>query len=189
MNKLTKGSLGKVDLTASSTYNTRENTLKAAKDRKMSAIISKPIFDFEMLVSGNANYPKIAAALSEVGQFYPDFKSWFYFTFRHGLNLGERKILLAHSNGDISAISLLKDTPEEKKICTFFVLPEYRFMGLSTSLMERSLAALGGNNVSITVAEERNEDLKGTLSANEFFLADARTGAYRDEKIEFFYRR
>ena len=184
-----KGLIGGFDLTVCPTYNTRASTLQVAKDRNMSAIISKPIFDFEMLGSGNANYPKIAAALSEVGQFYPDFKNWFYFTFRRGLNISERKILIAHSSGDISAIALIKDTPEEKKICTFFVLPEYRHMGLSTFLMRKSLAALGDNNISITVAEERNEDLARVLLANNFFLADARTSVYRDGKTEFFYRR
>lgn len=155
----------------------------------MTAIMSKPSFDFEVVESSRVNYPRIAKALSEVSPLYPGFRNWLYFIFRPGVSRGERKILIAYCGGNLSAISLLKDTQEEKKICTFYVLPEYRFRGLSSILMDRSLAELSDKEVAITVSEERNCDLERILLSNGFSLSEKRISVYRDDKAEFFYKR
>lgn len=155
----------------------------------MLALISKPKFDFEILKSGDLHFSEVAAVLSDVGQYYPNFKEWLYFTFRSGMNSNERKILVAHDGGSMSGLALLKDTAGEKKICTFFILPEYRGQSLGMELMRRSLLELAERNIFITVAEERQKELSPILVASGFTLDSTLANHYRKERTEFFYSR
>jgi GNAT superfamily N-acetyltransferase len=105
------------------------------------------------------------------------------------MNSHERKILVAHDGGSMSGLALLKDTADEKKICTFFILPEYRGQNLGKELMQRSLRELAERDISITVAEERREELSPILVANGFTLEKKVVNHYRKERTEFFYSR
>lgn len=152
----------------------------------MLAIISKATADFEIIES-DLHFKKIAASLSDVSAFYPEFKSWLYFTFRAGMFVGERKVLVAHSDGNIAGLSLLKNSISEKKICTFYVLPEYRYEGIGRSLMHKSMQTLGHSDIGISVSEERNDELSPLLRSCGFSLDSVLSGHYRSEKSEFFY--
>jgi ribosomal protein S18 acetylase RimI-like enzyme len=151
------------------------------------AIISKATADFEIIES-DLHFKKIAASLADVSAYYPEFKSWLYFTFRAGIYVGERKILVAHSDGDIAGLALLKNSISEKKICTFYVLPEYRDDGVGRSLMHKSLQTLGHNDIGISVSEERHSELSPLLRSCGFSLDSVLPGRYRNEKSEFFYQ-
>lgn len=157
------------------------------KDKKMPAIISKPNFDFEIIESFDRNFFNIATALSSVSSYYPNFKEWLFFTFNKGLRSGERKILLAHNGADICAVSLLKATDHENKICTFFVLPEFRERGLGRALMNRSLCELSGKSSIITVAQERHSELRPLLIESNFGLTEESLDMYRPGKLELIY--
>ncbi len=189
MSLLVANNLSKFGSNTKFYYENHSKYLTPSKDKTMTAIISKASFDFEVVEDSRVNYLKISKALFEIGHLYPNFKNWLYFTFRPGVIIGDRKILIAHCDGNLSAISLLKNTQEEKKICTFYVLPDYRFKGLSSTLMDKSLSELSGGEISITVSEERNCDLERILLANEFTLSEEHTGIYRHNKTEFFYKR
>lgn len=153
----------------------------------MPAIISKPNFDFEIIESLDRNFLNIAAALSSVSPYYPNFKEWLFFNFNKGLRSGERKILLAHNGTDICAVSLLKLTDNENKICTFFVRPDFRERGLGRILMSRSLCELSGKSSIITVAEERHSELSPLLIESNFGLVEESLGIYRPGKLELIY--
>jgi len=157
------------------------------EDEKMSAIISKPAFDFEIVEHTGYSFPDIAASLSGVSPYYPNFKEWLFFTFSKSFRSGERRILMAHNGTDVCALSLLKATEDESKICTFFVLPEFRGRGLGRELMGRSLYSLKGGATIITVAEERHSELRPLLVESGFGVFEESLGAYRPDKIEFFY--
>lgn len=152
----------------------------------MLAIISKAHADFEIIES-DLHFKEIAASLANVSEYYPEFKSWLYFTFRAGLHKQERKILVAHSNGQIAGLSLLKNAFDEKKICTFYVLPEHREDGLGRKLMQESLRILGHRDLGISVCEERNGELSPLLRSCGFSLESIVSGHYRANKDEFFY--
>ncbi|HEC1609922.1 GNAT family N-acetyltransferase [Pseudomonas aeruginosa] len=151
------------------------------------AIISKANFDLE-IIEGELPTKEIAASLADVGSLYPGFKSWLYFTFRAGMNKNQRKIIIAHRNGIIAGLSLLKKTTEEKKICTFYVLPEYRGYGLGGELMNESVRHLDHKDIGITVSEERHNELSPLLISSGFTLESIKPGHYRNGKDEIFYK-
>lgn len=153
----------------------------------MLAIISKATFDFE-IIERDLPAKEIAASLADVGSLYPGFKNWLYFTFRAGLINNQRKIIVAHQNGEVAGISLLKKTIEEKKICTFYVLPEFRGYGLGCDLMSESLRILDHSDIGITVSEERHGELSPLLSASGFTLMKVNPDYYRNGKDEIFYK-
>ncbi|NBA84044.1 GNAT family N-acetyltransferase [Pseudomonas putida] len=153
----------------------------------MLAKISKAKFDFEIIES-NLPVKEIAVSLADVGLLYPGFKNWLYFTFRAGMINNQRKIIVAHQNGEVAGLSLLKNTVEEKKICTFYVLPEFRGYGLGGDLMSKSLQILDRNGIEITVSEERHEELSPLLSSSGFTLVSVKSDYYRNGKDEIFYK-
>lgn len=155
----------------------------------MSNIILKPKFNFEVQEIAKADLKEILKTLSHVEQYYPNFKNWLYSNFSQKNYLNDRKIVIAHSDGALSGLALLKDAYYEKKICSFYVSPNYREKGLGVSLMEKSLEELGRYDISITVAEERNLELKQLLTNSSFCLDKEEVGIYRTGKTEFFYSR
>ncbi|WP_343582568.1 GNAT family N-acetyltransferase [Pseudomonas sp.] len=153
----------------------------------MNAILQIPNPRFELMSERDIAFDCIASCLESVAAHYPGFKEWLYFTFRTGLIQGKRSVLLARSNNDVMGLSLLKHDGLEKKICTFFVLPEYRGIGVARELMNHSLSNLGEANIGITVSEERNDELYPLLASKGFTLHKAVAGYYRNSKIENFY--
>ena len=81
----------------------------------MITLNSKPKVLFEHLESKDIKYSDIAKYLSAVGGYYPNFKSWLYFTFRKEMIEGKRSIVIAHYGDSLAGLSLLKHTVDEKK--------------------------------------------------------------------------
>ncbi|MEX5686642.1 GNAT family N-acetyltransferase [Pseudomonas silesiensis] len=152
----------------------------------MLAIISKAKLDFE-IIEGDFPIKGIAASLADAGSLYPGFKSWLYFTFRAGMINNQRKIIVAHHNGEVAGLSLIKKNLEEKKICTFYVRPEFRGCGLGGELMSESLRILDHNDIGITVSEERNDELYPLLNSSGFTVVSKKSDYYRSGKAEIFY--
>lgn len=133
------------------------------------------------------NFKYIANHLAAVGKLYPDFKDWLYMTFRPGYLDGTRSMLICDHESQISGLALLKNDLSEKKICTFYVSPEFRGQGIGTELMKRSVQALGEREICITVPEERSLELYPTLNSSGFKVTAAVDGMYRSGKIENIY--
>ena len=72
---------------------------------------------------------KIAQELEPLNFIYPDFKDWLTQKVFKQLNTDMRKIFVAQENEIICGILILKDTDEEKKICTLRVTPRYSRLG------------------------------------------------------------
>lgn len=153
----------------------------------MIALNSKPKVIFEHLGCNNAKFSDIAKSLSTVGGYYPSFKNWLYFTFRKELIEGKRSIVIARDGNSLAGLSLLKHTIDEKKICTFYILPPYRENGVGDMLMDESTSYLGGKDIKITVAEERNQELCPLLKSKGFSIENKVSGYYRDNVDEYFY--
>lgn len=123
--------------------------------------------------------------LEQIACFYPDFHAWLNFTFVSQLNSGKRNVLIVKENGKIAGISLLKNTEEEQKICTFFVAPPFQGKGYGKALMEKSLSLLKAPT-KITVCEERWGEMRQFLGMYNFQLYAEVSGYYRQDYIEYF---
>ena len=153
----------------------------------MIALNSKSKVLFEHLESKDIKFSGIAKSLSTVGGYYPNFKSWLYFTFRKEMIEGKRSIIIAHDGNSLAGLSLLKYTIDEKKICTFYVLPPFRGNGVGDMLMDESTSYLGDKDIKITVAEEHNQELYPLLKSKGFSIENKVSGYYRDNVDEYFY--
>lgn len=137
--------------------------------------------------ASDMNFKYIANYLTAAGKLYPDFKNWLYMTFRPGYLDGTRSILICDHESQISGVALLKKDLSEKKICTFYVSPEFRGQGIGSELMKRSVQALGEKDICITVPEERSLELYPTLNNSGFKITSAVDGMYRPGKTENIY--
>jgi|SRR5690606_34984634 len=120
---------------------------------------------------------------------YPEIKEWYWNVFAMGFASNEREVLIAKdSSGQFAGFSLLKNSQFEKKICTFYILPEFRESGLAKQLMPVSIEMLGQKNIGITVSESVDGILNRLLSANDFVVENTEIGLYLPTQKEFIYK-
>lgn len=153
----------------------------------MIGVIIKPSFKIE-LAEKDFDVSKIAPALKNVAPLYPNFNIWFNNKFLRNFYIRNRDILVAHNGQEICGISLLKKSLEENKICTFYVMPEFKGRELGSKLLEKSLNYFDDNEVLISVSNERLSELYPTLSSKGFVLDSCVEHMYRNENIEHFFK-
>ena len=78
-----------------------------------------------------------------IRDYYPNHRNWFIKKQLPGvINGNERDILFVRDPENLDNIigmTCIKNTKEEKKLCTLFVSPEFRGKGIGSSLMEEAL--------------------------------------------------
>lgn len=143
-------------------------------------------FEFEVLQ--DVDFQSIRGFLGDVAPLYPNFDAWFYFKFCRNLASGQRKMAIAHDGSQMLGVALLKQDLYESKICTFYVSPEFRGLGVGCELMDLALNTLDDSNAFITVSDERKEELTPLLSSRGFRITSSQEGLYRDLCTEHFFR-
>lgn len=119
---------------------------------------------------------------------YPNIKSWYKNIFAQGLKNNEREVIFVREkSGAFAGFSLLKNTFDEKKICTFFILPEFRESGIGKKMLPIAMDLIGGKNVGITVSESVNSSLEPLLLKNSFTLDSEESGLYLPNSKELLY--
>lgn len=84
---------------------------------------------------------------------YKERFTWYWKKVVPDIIRGTRNIFLAIIDDDIAGCAILKGEETEKKICTLFVLDEYRNNGIATALLEESFKFLGTTTPLITIPE------------------------------------
>lgn len=131
---------------------------------------------------------------------YPDFYKWYHNKVLKELKQknGRREILLSISTVKleseevntkkiISGIVVLKNYENEKKICTFRVIPDFYRTGLSSLLMDESMKFLKTKTPLITISENRVELFENILARYEFKLSQKLPDYYKKGLTEFVY--
>lgn len=132
-------------------------------------------------------YEDILTLTMSVNDTYSGYTDWYKNVFLPGLKKGERMYVVAQDeNENLAGCVLIKNTNDEKKICTLFVNQSFRKQGLATLLMEVSLKELGEHPL-ITVSSKNIFQLKPLLDKMGFHLSDKRKGAYGAEDTEFYF--
>ena len=115
---------------------------------KLSRIVdSQPLFDFY--------FDAIYHTIHLVGKGYPGFDEWFFDKVKNGLIDGDREVIVFVQKRYIAGIAVLKNTQEEKKICTLRVLEKFQRNGIGKSLISQSLEILGTETPLITVSSSK----------------------------------
>ena len=99
----------------------------------------------------------------DVGWFYPNYGKWYHETFLPDLERGHRSYIVSARGQTLTGCCLLKNTPEEQKICTLYVSRDYRRQGIGSDLMTAALQELKGTPI-ITVSQGLLPELAPFLS-------------------------
>ena len=114
---------------------------------------------------------------------YPGYKDWFS---KHiiGCFKNERTILYTKDNDKISGLIFLKKDSEESKICTIYVLPEYRNMNIATKLIEASFEYLGTSKPLATVNSSRLKMFSNMINRYGWEITDEIKNLYNEGETE-----
>ena len=128
--------------------------------------------------------------LSDLGNEYPFFLAWLDKVF-YELSVSDRRIIILSKESDgfesILGVAILKNTQEERKICTLRVAEEYRRQGVGTALLEKSIKILGDSKPLITVSGLHMSSFGPFLKKNGFALKDKVKSIYRRGNYEYFF--
>ena len=97
---------------------------------------------------------------------YPKHKSWFYQKHLPATlieNSGRDIIFAYNDDKKLCGTSFIKQDEEEKKICTLFVSPDARGLGVGTALVEKSMQILDTTKPMITIADYKLPMFQGLI--------------------------
>lgn len=121
---------------------------------------------------------------------YPQHKSWFYQKQLPGtldMKIG-RDIVFAYDKSHvINGTSFIKKDDTEQKICTLFVNPAARGLGIGTALVEKSIELLGTDKPLITIADYKLPMFEGLIKKYHWEQTQVVTGLYNDRSKELVY--
>lgn len=87
----------------------------------------------------------------------------------------------------LSGCALLKNEPEEKKLCCLFVDPNYRGQKIASKLIEDSFELLNTNKPLMTVSQQNLGMLQKLIDRYGFELTSIKESVYKPGVKEYFY--
>lgn len=146
-------------------------------------------------------YPQILWLTDEITKTYAGHPKWVNDVFLKGLYAGKTRGYVfavapdskqwievsGQKVGTLAGCSLLKNTPEEKKICCLFVNPNHRKQGIASQLIERSFVLLDTDKPLMTVAENNLDQLRALISRYGFELTSVKDSVYKPGVKEYYY--
>lgn len=123
--------------------------------------------------------------LHDLNREYPAFRSWYLGKVVVGVFGKSREVLYCREQGRLVAVSILKNHPKEKKICTLRVHDNFKRMGLGSALLRESCEVLNCQKPLITVSESKIAEFKDFLSMNGFNLVETCSDYYVQGSKEY----
>lgn len=131
---------------------------------------------------------KIYCFLELLEDEYPYFKDWYFMKVsNNNYSLIDRTIILKLYNGEICAVSIIKNS--EEKICTFRVLEKYQGLKIGTELMQNTIDLIKNEKPLITISEDRIEQFLPILKKFDFKLYGLYEDYYKLNKLEYSYNK
>ena len=119
---------------------------------------------------------------------YCGFAGWYDSLFSSDIELKcDREIIICEVGYQIAAISILKDQPYEKKICTLRVAKQYRNNGIGHELMELSFDVLNSESPMITLNKNKHSQFESLLNYYNFKLEQVERHYYNILSTELVY--
>lgn len=140
--------------------------------------------DYE-IISYDDNINTIIDILKPIIEFYPSYREWLENTVNLSLSNNSRKIKILRNNTDIVGLSILKNTIEEKKICSLFVSPNYRGEAWFYSLYTDSINFLDTTKPIITIPEPIVKKYHGLIFTGKWKLTSKIKNRYKDGIVEY----
>ena len=118
---------------------------------------------------------------------YKNYKTWYYNKQLKGLLTEDRNILFTrnpNNKEEIIAMTSLKKSSEEQKLCTIYVKETFRKLGLGTKLLEESMKILETTKPLITFASEKYEMFKPFIDKYNWNLTETVNNLYNNSSLE-----
>lgn len=144
------------------------------------------IHDLQQLI--NQHYPleEVKSLIDQVLELsmlvktdYPDYKNWFLETQVPGIFDHTRNIIIAHIGKRIVGFVSLKKTPEEKKICTFYIERNFRKNKIGSILVERAIEYLETDKPLITIPLNKLYEFTRIGERFDWQITDIQENLYR----------
>lgn len=120
--------------------------------------------------------------------FYPYYKNWFYNTHVEGIGNGRTIIFVRDKNTKkIIGICNLKNTFEEKKLCTLYIDKEYRKKGICSVLLEYAFYYLQTTKPVFSVNSKNYLNYKNIIDENNWNLKEVLGNYYLNGDAEYCY--
>lgn len=110
---------------------------------------------------------------------YPEYRNWFLTTQVPGIYDGTRNIIIAHIKDKIVGFVSLKKTPEERKICTFYVEKSFRRNKIGTILVEKAIEYLETEKPLITIPLSKLNEFTKIGEKYNWEVSDIKENLYR----------
>ncbi len=114
---------------------------------------------------------------------YPEYYKWFYSKNIPRVLNGKGDVIFYLDGLVVAGLSTLKND-SEKKICTFYVNPEYRKKGISKRLLEDSFSYLDTDKPLITIPSSKVEDFSKIIDCYGW-VQDGVIDSYNSKEYEF----
>ncbi|WP_143134759.1 GNAT family N-acetyltransferase [Burkholderia ubonensis] len=147
------------------------------------------VIDRELCLNDSERFDALTAIarsnLEAVSSYYPDFGRWYSEKVTPGLYSGERSVLFREISGELAAIAVIKNTPEEKKLCCLRVMPTFQGSGLGIRMFEEAFESLETSRPLLTVAEEQLPQFERIFDYFNFERGEKYPDFYRENKVEY----
>ena len=115
------------------------------------------IFSTKLLKEDRLEFLNVITKAYEITDYicndYPNHFRWYLEKTVPAIFRGTREVIVCKVNEKIAGVAFLKKEDNEKKICTFLVLEEFRKQGIATKLLESSFEFLETTKPLITLAD------------------------------------
>lgn len=115
------------------------------------------IYTLSSLINNHKLFGKFAqaaySATDNICKDYPKYFEWYWTKEIPRVFNGTGEIVICIINNNVAGVACLKKDDIESKICTLFVVEEYRGKHVATKLLEQAFKYLGTTKPLITIAD------------------------------------
>ena len=137
---------------------------------------------------GDEKKPQFTKIIKEIYQTtkhlkeaYPNYKKWFFNKQVKGCyNQSRNIIFVKNKQGKIVGICCLKKESDERKLCTLYVVPDYRMQGVGSLLLKEAINFLGTEKPLITFAEDILPMFEKIIKKYDWKLVEVADGIYKE---------
>lgn len=128
---------------------------------------------------------RIIDILKPIKDFYPNYSEWLEKTVSSGIMDETRQIRILLNDSKIAGLNILKNTPDEKKICSLFIHPDYRGEAWIYAIFNDSLEFLKTSKPTITIPEPIVKKYHGLIFSNKWENTSKIENRYIDGVTEY----
>ena len=150
------------------------------------------IYTLSSLIDNHQLFCKFAqeaySATNCLRQYYPKYFEWYWSKNIPRVFNGTGEIVVCIIDDNIAGIASLKKINTEKKICTFFVVKEYRGQHVATKMLEYIFEYLGTSKPFITITDYKVLSFVPIIKKYNWKLTQITSkGYYNNASCEFVY--